>query len=140
MLDELRIEPRAAADTNRGLCGLVHGGYNPGTMLRILCFFALTISAWAADVQVYFSPDGGCTDAIVKEIDAAKSEILVQAYSFTSTPIAKALLDANKRGVKITAIFDKENQGRGYSAASSLSMQAFLFGSTTCQPLPTPRS
>jgi len=35
-----------------------------------------------ADVsaQVYFSPDGGCTDAIVKEILRAKSEILLQAY------------------------------------------------------------
>ena len=28
-----------------------------------------------------------------------KSEILVQAYSFTSKPIAKALVDAHKRGV-----------------------------------------
>jgi hypothetical protein len=31
--------------------------------------------------RVYFSPHGGCTDAILKEIDKAKSEILVQAYS-----------------------------------------------------------
>jgi hypothetical protein len=38
--------------------------------------------------QVYFSPNGGCTEAIVKEITNAKSEILVQAYSFTSTPIS----------------------------------------------------
>lgn len=48
--------------------------------------------------QVYFSPNGGCTDAIVKEISKAKSEILVQAYSFTSKDIAKALVDAHKRG------------------------------------------
>ena len=41
--------------------------------------------------QVCFSPNGGCTESIVKEINAAKSEILVQAYSFTSAPIAKAL-------------------------------------------------
>ncbi len=27
-------------------------------------------------VQVYFSPHGGCTDAIVKEIDDAKSQYL----------------------------------------------------------------
>jgi phosphatidylserine/phosphatidylglycerophosphate/cardiolipin synthase-like enzyme len=47
--------------------------------------------------SVYFSPNGGCTDAIVKEIGNAKSEILVQAYSFTSTPIAKSLLEAHKR-------------------------------------------
>ena len=41
-------------------------------------------------VQIYFSPNGGCTEGIVKEINNAKSEILVQAYSFTSTPIAKS--------------------------------------------------
>ena len=35
------------------------------------------------NAQVYFSPHGGCTDAIVKELGKAKSEILVQAYSFT---------------------------------------------------------
>ena len=35
---------------------------------------------------------------------------MVQAYSFTSAPIAKALLDAHKRGVKISAVLDKSNQ------------------------------
>jgi hypothetical protein len=37
-------------------------------------------------IKVYFSPKGGCTEAVVKEI-AAKKTILVQAYSFTSVPI-----------------------------------------------------
>ena len=44
-----------------------------------------------AEVQVFFSPKGGCTEAIVKEIDAAKQTVLVQAYSFTSAPNAKEL-------------------------------------------------
>ena len=48
--------------------------------------------------EVYFSPNGGCTDAIVKELDKAQSTVLVQAYSFTSYRIAKTLLDAKKRG------------------------------------------
>ena len=46
-------------------------------------------------IAVYFSPTGGCTEAAVKEINAAKKMILVQAYSFTSAPIAKALVDAH---------------------------------------------
>ena len=41
-----------------------------------------------APTQVYFSPNGGCPEAIVKEITNAKNEILVQAYSFTSAPIS----------------------------------------------------
>ncbi len=32
-------------------------------------------------VKVFFSPKGGCTEAIISEIDQAKTEILVQAYS-----------------------------------------------------------
>jgi hypothetical protein len=39
-------------------------------------------------VNVYFSPKGECTEAIIKEIEQTKEEILVQAYSFTSAPIA----------------------------------------------------
>jgi phosphatidylserine/phosphatidylglycerophosphate/cardiolipin synthase-like enzyme len=60
-------------------------------------------------VQIYFSPHGGCTEAIVAELDKAKSEILVQGYSFTSKPIAEALVDAHKRGVHTEIILDKSN-------------------------------
>ena len=67
--------------------------------------------------DVYFSPHGGCTDAIVKELASARTEILVQAYSFTSKPIAKALLDARKRGLKIEVVLDKSQQSKKYSAA-----------------------
>ena len=71
-------------------------------------------------VEVFFSPKGGCTEAIVGEIGSAKSEILVQAYSFTSAPIAKALLEANKRGVKIEAVLDKSQRTERYSSATFL--------------------
>ena len=68
-------------------------------------------------VQVCFSPRGGCTDAIVGELNKAKKEILVQAYSFTSQPVAKALVDAHKRGVHTEVIPDKSQRGEKYSAA-----------------------
>jgi len=87
---------------------------------------AVPIFSYAIDVpinttaHVYFSPGGGCTQVIISEIDKAKSEILVQAYSFTSAPIAKALLSAHKRGVKVTAILDKSNKTARYSSATFL--------------------
>ena len=93
----------------------------------ILVLLLLNLAAWPAEitlnnipVKVFFSPNGGCTDAIVKEIGAAKSEILVQAYSFTSAPIAKALVDAHKRGVKVEAILDKSQRSEKYSSATFL--------------------
>ena len=70
--------------------------------------------------QVYFSPNGGATQAIINEISNAKTEILVQAYSFTSTPIAKALVDAHKRGVKVEAILDKSQRKETYTEATFL--------------------
>jgi phosphatidylserine/phosphatidylglycerophosphate/cardiolipin synthase-like enzyme len=58
-------------------------------------------------IAVYFQPGGGATAAIVKEIHAAKANILVQAYSFNSAPIAKALVEAHQRGVKVSVLLDK---------------------------------
>jgi phosphatidylserine/phosphatidylglycerophosphate/cardiolipin synthase-like enzyme len=72
-------------------------------------------------VKVFFSPKGGCTEAIIAEIDRAKTEILIQAYSFTSAPIAKALLNAHKRGVKVEAVLDKSQRRERYTSATFLS-------------------
>ena len=69
-------------------------------------------------VEVYFSPKGGCTEAVVRELNAAKSTVLVQAYSFTSAHIAKALVDAHKRGVKVEVILDKGQRTEKYSSAT----------------------
>ena len=68
--------------------------------------------------EVYFSPRGGCTEAVIRELNKAKNTILVQAYSFTSAPIAKALLNAHKRGVKVEVILDKSQRTQKYSSAT----------------------
>jgi len=71
-----------------------------------------------------FTPEyhGGpsCTDQIVSAIGGAHESILVQAYGFTSAPIAKALGDAHKRGVHIRVILDKSVLKEGYSSATFL--------------------
>jgi phosphatidylserine/phosphatidylglycerophosphate/cardiolipin synthase-like enzyme len=63
-----------------------------------------------APAKVCFSPGGGCTKGIVKEIEMATREVLLQAYSFTSAPIRNALVNAQRRGVNIEVILDKEEQ------------------------------
>lgn len=77
---------------------------------------ATDVSLNNTPVQVYFSPKGGAADAIVRELGKAKTEILVQAYSFTHKDIAKALVDAKKRGVRVEIILDKSNRSKKYSA------------------------
>lgn len=88
----------------------------------ILILFSATLYAEPfelhASYQVCFTPEQNCTDMIVSAIDQAKSQILVQAYSFTSNPIAKALSEALKRGVDVRVIFDRSQfRSKGFSAA-----------------------
>ena len=75
-----------------------------------------TAKSW----QVHFSPNGGCTEAVVKALDNAKTSVQVQAYSFTSAPIAKALVGAHRRGVRVTVILDKSQRTDKYSSADFL--------------------
>jgi len=96
-------------------------------ILTVIAFLTVLVSgpafadgsnlAWA----VYFSPQGGCTEAIIKELQGARTNIQIQAYSFTSDDIAKALLVAQKRGVHVRIILDKSQRTEKYSAADFLS-------------------
>jgi phosphatidylserine/phosphatidylglycerophosphate/cardiolipin synthase-like enzyme len=72
------------------------------------------------DLCAFFSPNGGCTDAVVSALQAAKKTVLVQAYSFISAPIAKALVDAKKRGVDVRVILDKSQRTERYTGATFL--------------------
>ncbi len=71
-------------------------------------------------IEVYFSPRGGCTEAVIREIAGAQNSIRVQAYSFTSAPIAKALADARARGVDVAVILDESQRSEKYSSADFL--------------------
>ncbi len=99
-------------------------------MRRIIAVVAVVVvaAAWTIGrptpageedgIAVYFSPNGGCTEAIIHEIDNAREEVVVQAYSFTSAPIAKAVRDANNRGVNIGIVLDSSQRTAQYSSAT----------------------
>jgi len=74
-------------------------------------------------VSIYFSPRGGCTEAIVGHIKSAKESVRVMAYSFTSAPIAEAILAAKLRGVVVDVVLDKSQATQQYSAATFLHNQ-----------------
>jgi len=90
------------------------------TILTVL-LFSCTQQSELSEWSVYFSPHGGCTQAIVQEINQARTSVLVQAYSFTSAPIAEALSNAHKReGMKVEVILDKSQKTEKYSSADFL--------------------
>jgi phospholipase D len=80
--------------------------------------FGLLISnffEYKSNIQVCFTPGRNCKDIIIKHIEDAKEEILVQSYSFTSTDIAEKLLKAKNRGVSVSILFDKSQLKAPYS-------------------------
>ncbi|MBP8036260.1 MAG: phospholipase D family protein [Negativicutes bacterium] len=71
-------------------------------------------------IEVAFSPNGGGAATIIKAIGQAQKTIKVQAYSFTNADIAKALLDASKRGVQVRVVLDKSQETEKYTSATFL--------------------
>jgi phosphatidylserine/phosphatidylglycerophosphate/cardiolipin synthase-like enzyme len=65
---------------------------------------------WDPSWAVYFSPNGGATDAILAGIRGAKRTILVHAYLLYSTRLAGALVRAHQRGVQVHVILDAHAQ------------------------------
>jgi len=89
-------------------------------MPRILLILLLLVPqcSWASDTQVAFSPDGGALELVIQTIDSAHSTLRMAAYSFTSKPVAQALLRARKRGVDVRVVVDKSNATARYTAAT----------------------
>jgi phosphatidylserine/phosphatidylglycerophosphate/cardiolipin synthase-like enzyme len=94
----------------------------------IICFLSLAASStFAAQpfgndaaYDVGFSPQAGALQVVLGGIKSARSSILVAAYTFTSKPIAYALIDAQKRGVKVYVVADEAQNSKSYSAVNFL--------------------
>jgi len=97
-------------------------------ILSVFCSssFAYNLTLNNTPPQVHFSPKGCCTETIVKEIDNATMEVLVQAFSFTSAPIAHALVNAKKRAVNVEVIVDKSQRKETKKKKASYTSATFL--------------
>jgi len=90
---------------------------NPGYSLLLLALLA--VCAAAADpaprrypatgsIEIAFTPGDRIDRLVIAAIDAASSEVLVQAFSFTDHAIARALVRARARGVTVRVVADRE--------------------------------
>src|SRR5471032_2282727 len=64
-------------------------------------------------VQVAFTPWDNAEGMIVDGIRRAKTQILVQAFNFTSRTLANALIAAKRRGVDVRVMADREQTFSG---------------------------
>ena len=67
-------------------------------------------------LQYAFTSEHHADEMIIAAIDAARQQVLVQAYSFTHRRIADALVRARSRGVEVVVLADHE-QSRANPAA-----------------------
>jgi phosphatidylserine/phosphatidylglycerophosphate/cardiolipin synthase-like enzyme len=67
-------------------------------------------------LQAAFSPEDNIEGLITEAIDAARKQVLVQAYLLTSKPIAQALKAALRRGLDVRVLADAEQLSKGKSS------------------------
>src|SRR5438045_9308172 len=94
---------------------LLATGVTGGITLDFMVRWLYRRIATPPSVASHFSPKGGCTEAVGKEIHSARKQILVLAYSFSSKPIAQALIEAKTRGVQVEILLDRSNEQEAYS-------------------------
>ena len=94
---------------------LIATGFTGALTLLYLCRTVYHSFVTPPGVAVHFSPKGGCTEAVVAEVKRARRDVQVLAYSFTSRPIAQALVEAKLRGVRVEIVLDHSNEKEAYS-------------------------
>jgi phosphatidylserine/phosphatidylglycerophosphate/cardiolipin synthase-like enzyme len=73
-------------------------------------------------MEVGFSP-GDAEALVIRVIDGARATIEVAAYSFTSRPVASALLRARDRGVTVRIVADRSQRTARYTSVRYLARQ-----------------
>ena len=101
------------------------GGILLGIIVTVVVFYGHSFDlkksvSLPQTIEVCFTPPQGCLSKITQRIDNAKTSILIQAYSFTSKDIERALLRAQERGVTIEVIVDRGQKTAKGSIIDSL--------------------
>lgn len=100
-------------------------------MIRIILLFLIFSIIGCKDQGIYvedqcpiinvrFSPKGGITQSITESINGSNKNIHINAFSFTSAPIADSLIEASSRNIHIEVILDRENLSNENSVINKL--------------------
>ena len=73
-----------------------------------------------ADIQLFFSPRGGCADAAVKAIAAATTSMDIMAYSISEPRITAAIKEAKARGIKCRMVVNPTQESPVESSANAI--------------------
>lgn len=78
------------------------------------------------ELEVAFSPNEGAEALVIKVVQSARKQLLILSYSFASSRITEAVLEAHRRGVRVSLVADEkfnlveDRSGKGRAALSAL--------------------
>lgn len=73
-------------------------------------------------IEQYFCPEDQCERHVIEQINLAEDSIRFMTFSFTSMPVAFALIGARARGVAVSGLYEKR-QVNAYSVYDELQAQ-----------------
>ena len=83
-------------------------------------------------VETYFSPDDGTAAMIIAALQNAEERVVFMAFSFTSDPIANALIERAAAGVDVIGVFEESqyhaNTGTEYESLLAAGLDVRLDG------------
>ena len=89
-------------------------------------FEASNVVQAVGTIEYALTPGNDAAGLIVRTIDSARAQVLVQAFSFTNRDIADALIRAHRRGVDVQIIADREQTDSMESSALHSLLKAGL--------------
>ena len=103
----VRIEDTKLAAAYRATLDQIHAGNGGHANDRSMEHAPSTFGN--ATVRVMFAPANPSTDEIIEQNDAARTNVQVLAFAFTSDLIVDALLDARTRSVHVRVVMERRN-------------------------------
>ena len=70
---------------------------------------ARRVQVGMAMVEVYFSPQDGAAQRVIDRLNRAQQRIRFMTFSFTSDPIADAMIARRAAGVRVQGVFEAQN-------------------------------
>jgi phosphatidylserine/phosphatidylglycerophosphate/cardiolipin synthase-like enzyme len=96
-------------------------GLRGSRLFGLALLFSCLLSAAAAQAsEVYFSPNGGARQRLVRAIQESRKTIDIAVYNFTAFELAEALYAAKARGVHVRVLVDREMAETGGSGVRGL--------------------
>ncbi|MEQ6436349.1 phospholipase D family protein [Comamonas sp. w2-DMI] len=97
--------------------GLMHGAVKAAQSITSSSISSSGTAAAApgevGKIEVAFSPNEGALPLVLKVINSSSKSLDLMAYSFTSADVTRAVLAAQKRGVRVRVVADQKQNSTG---------------------------